>query len=504
MTMKNILKNILIGGMTLAVVLSCDMDMRPTTAIVFDENNPIIQSQSDIDGLYAGVLASYRAVQYGSFTQSSEVMCDGFNALIGFGNNYGSIHRTDASFTTGDTYVETMWASHYSAIKNYNIAIEQAETVTDEALKPYADLLTGTAMFCRAYSYLTLARHFGPAYNPDTAEDDLCVPLVLVYDQHAKPARATMLDIYDQIGWDLDDAYDLLEDLEYQGMASYPYVSLDAINALRARYYLDIQDYGNAADYAKDLVDSGIYALSTSSQQMDAEYLYDSGTEAIQQLYASPNEGLVSNGIYTQVSTDRKGKYFRPYFIPSQKLLDSYESNDLRYQKWFSSNKYPVFTNGDRYNGVYTFIKYYDNPNLRTGQLETGDHAAKPLLIGEMYLIAAEALYMNKKPGQAKMMLNELQEARKATPTDASWENIKKEWFKETVGEGLRMSCLKRWGEGYNGRPCQPKAENIVMTGEYYDERNMEETDKAFIWPIPSYEFKLNKNLVQNDGYGSK
>ena len=504
MTMKNILKNILIGGMTLAVVLSCDMDMRPTTAIVFDENNPIIQSQSDIDGLYAGVLASYRAVQYGSFTQSSEVMCDGFNALIGFGNNYGSIHRTDASFTTGDTYVETMWASHYSAIKNYNIAIEQAETVTDEALKPYADLLTGTAMFCRAYSYLTLARHFGPAYNPDTAEDDLCVPLVLVYDQHAKPARATMLDVYDQIGWDLDDAYDLLEDLEYQGMASYPYVSLDAINALRARYYLDIQDYGNAADYAKDLVDSGIYALSTSSQQMDAEYLYDSGTEAIQQLYASPNEGLVSNGIYTQVSTDRKGKYFQPYFIPSQKLLDSYEPNDLRFQKWFSSNKYPVFTNGDRYNGVYTFIKYYDNPNLRTGQLETGAHAAKPLLIGEMYLIAAEALYMNQKPGQAKMMLNELQEARKATPTDASWENIKKEWFKETVGEGLRMSCLKRWGEGYNGRPYQPKAEKIVMTGPYFEERVMEATDRAFVWPIPSYEFKLNKNLVQNDGYGSK
>ena len=42
------------------------------------------------------------------------------------------------------------------------------------------------------------------------------------------------------------------------------------------------------------------------------------------------------------------------------------------------------------------------------------------------------------------------------------------------------------------------------MTGEYYDERNMEATDKAFIWPIPSYEFKLNNNLVQNDGYGSK
>ena len=108
MTMKNILKNILLGGFTLAVVLSCDLDLKPTTSIVFDEETPIIQSQSDIDGLYYGVLASYRAVQYGVYTQSSEVMCDGFNALIGFGNNYGSIHRTDESFTTGDSYVESI------------------------------------------------------------------------------------------------------------------------------------------------------------------------------------------------------------------------------------------------------------------------------------------------------------------------------------------------------------------------------------------------------------
>ena len=502
--MKNILKNVFIGGLAFVSVLSCDMDMKPTTSIVFDEDVPMITGQSDIDGLYSGVLASFRAVQYGAFTQSSEVMCDGFNALIGFGNNYGSIHRTDASFTTSDQYAETMWASHYSAIKNYNIAIEEAEKVTDEELKPYADLLIGTAMFCRASSYLTLARHFGPAYDEATAEEDDCVPLVLVYDQYAKPKRASVMDVYDQIGWDLDDAYEYLKNVEIQGQPQYPFVSLDAINAMRARYYLDIKDYDNAADYANDIIDSKVYKLSTSAAEMDAEYLYDSGEEPIMQLYASMSEGLVSNPIYTQVSTDRKGKYFQPYFIPSQKLIDAYESADIRFQKWFSSSKYPVFTNGARYNGVYVFIKYFDSPRWRTGQLETGAHAAKPLMISEMYLIAAEALCMDRKSGQAKMRLNQLQDARGATPTDASMENIKKEWFRETVGEGMRMTCLKRWGDGFDGRPSQPKAEGIVMTGEYFDERKIVPGDYVFNWPIPSYEFKLNHNLEQNAGYGSK
>ena len=127
--MKNIIKNIFLGGALAAMLMSCDMNLTPSNSIVFEEDEPILLSKNDVIAVYNGVLASYRAVQYGSFTQSTEVMCDGFNATIGFGNNYGSIHRTDASFTTSDSYAETMWASHYAAIKNYNIAIDQASLV---------------------------------------------------------------------------------------------------------------------------------------------------------------------------------------------------------------------------------------------------------------------------------------------------------------------------------------------------------------------------------------
>ena len=500
--MKNIFKKIFLGGALAAMLMSCDMNLTPSNSIVFEEDAPILLSQNDIQAVYNGVLASYRAVQYGSFTQSTEVMCDGFNATIGFGNNYGSIHRTDASFTTSDSYAETMWASHYAAIKNYNIAIEQASLVTDEALVPWAELLKGVALFCRASSYLTLARHFGPAYDDVTASEDLCVPLVLKFDLYDKPARATVQEVYDRILWDLDDAEVLLEGKVYPGQIRSIEPTMDAITALKARYYIDVKEYSNAAKAAESVINSSAgYALASSNNEMTAEYINDSGSEPIIQLYASISEGAVGNTIFTQVSQDKDGKYFQPYFLPSKKLVSAYDPGDLRLTNWFSSTKYPVFTNGSRHEGIQTFIKYYDNPSLRTGVMETGAHCAKPLMISEMYLIAAEAYAMDGILSKAKTVLNALQSARKAKLTSGTMENVKNEWFRETVGEGLRLSCLKRWGEGFEGRAPQNAAASIVMTGDAYTEKVMEADSYVMNWPVPSYELKLNANLIQNAGY---
>ena len=53
-------------------------------------------------------------------------------------------------------------------------------------------------------------------------------------------------------------------------------------------------------------------------------------------------------------------------------------------------------------------------------------------------------------------ILNQLQQARKAANTTGSMDNIKKEWFRETVGEGLRLASIKRWGDGLVVRTEQP------------------------------------------------
>lgn len=504
MNKRNIFKSILVGICVLAVSVSCDMDLEPTTAIVFDEDEPLLQSQSDIESFQNGVLASYRSLFSGSFDQSSDVMCDCFNATTGFGNNYGAVHRADDTFTASDQQVESLWASHYLAIKDYNIAIEQAEMIEDEALLPYADLLRGIALFCRASSYLTLTRYFGAVYDENTAADDLSVPLVVSYDYAATPFRATVEEVYDQILLDLDDAEDLLSELGLTGSARAYLPTVDAVKALKARYYLDTKDYRNAAKMALSVINNTAagYALANTAQLMQYEYDYDSGTEPILQLFAKISEGTIAKTVYTLVGNDDVvGKYFSPYYLPSANLLDAYDPSDLRLLTWFTSTMYPVKMNGSYYEDVYVFTKYLGNPGLMTGDIENGAHAAKPLMISEMYLIAAEAYAMQNNTGTAKRYLNKLQEARGAEKTSGTMENVKKEWLRETVGDGQRLICLKRWGDGIAARPSQASAGNIVMTGASYDDRTVDSDSRIFNWPIPSYELKITPSLEQNPGY---
>ena len=500
MKTNNILKYILVGAAATSMLVSCEMNLLPTTSIAYDEGSPLFLTETDVESFQNGVMISYRGLNYGVYYQTSEVMSANFNAAIDYGNNYGFNHRCDDGFTPGDYNTEDMWAGHYTAIKNYNIAIANADNVAEE-IKESAQMLKGVALFCRASSYLTLTRHFGLVYNPATAATDLSVPLVTVYDQLKKAERATVKQVYDQIIADLDAAETLLAANPGQVRAQLP--TVDAVKALKARYYLDTQNYAKAAEMAEAVIASPAgYALASTAEQMTAEYTDDNGTEPIVQLYASQSEGAVGCTIYTMVGNDEgAGKYFSSYYLPSKYLIDQYEPADLRFNSWFTNSLYPVKMSGTRHNGVYVFTKYLDNPSLHTGSVETGAHAAKTLLISEMYLIAAEAHVMNNDAASAKTALNILQAKRGATQTEATMENIKKEWLRETIGEGLYFTCVKRWGDGFPARPGHPAADGILMTGAGFQDRTLSADSKFFNWPIPTYEIQLNKDLQQNPGY---
>ncbi|MGM9769854.1 MAG: RagB/SusD family nutrient uptake outer membrane protein [Candidatus Cryptobacteroides sp.] len=498
--MKNILKYTLAVGAAVSMFASCDLDLTPTTSIAYEEGGRLFISANDIKSFENGILASYRVLQYGDYTETSEVQTDYFNATVDYGNNYGSTHRCDASFTPGTYEPMYLWRDHYTAIKNYNIVIANADNV-DASLRASARVLKGEAYFLRASSYIILARHFAKAYNPSTADNDLCVPLVLKYDQLEKPARATNKAVYEQIKADLDSAAVLLAGVNGAVRAQKP--TIDAVNALYARYYLDIRSYAQAAASAEAVISSAAgYALASTEEEMAKEYTDDKGTEPIIQLYASKSEGARGNTIYTSVSNSQEvGKYFSPYFLPTKALVEAYSAADLRFLTWFSNDLYPVRSSGSYYDGVYVMTKYLDNPGLHEGTVETGAHCAKPLLISEMYLIAAEAYAQAGNSAKATEVLNILQDKRMAATTTGTMENIKKEWYKETVGEGLRFSCVKRWGEGFAVRTPQAEAKNLIMSGDYYERRTLSADSYFLNWPVPSYEIQLNKNLVQNAGY---
>ena len=503
----------------MTMVASCDLNLVPSTSIVYEEGKPLFLSKRDIAEFQNGVIATYRGLHYGSSWQTVEVMTECFNASIDFGNNYGFVHRLGSGFLASDDYTTGIWAGHYGAIKNYNIAIEQCDLVEDEALKADANVLKGIALFCRASSYLTLARHFSADYEPATAATELAVPLILVYDQLEKPVRATLQEVYDQIIADLDEAEALLSEagtinlngtaVNLAGAPKSLAPTVDAVKALKARYFLDVHEYELAAESAMDVIDSEAgYALSSSLEEMNKEFMTDEGNESIIRLYATKTEGAVGCTIYTSVqSTDAEGKFFQPMFIPSQTLVNAYENSDLRKQVWFPVDMYPVKVQGTLYNGITMFTKYIGNPTLQQGNNEDGAHFCKPLMIAEMYLIAAEAYAQSGNEGDAAAIIGELRAARKAGDmTGDVMDVIKGEWLRETVGDGQRINCIKRWGDGLPARPAQKAAENIVMNtpASDYTARELAADSHTLVWPIPSYEIKISPALIQNPGYSAE
>lgn len=490
----------MIAAVAIASVLSsCDMNLKPTTSIAYVEGEPLMISDTDVSEFENGILSSYRGLFYGVHSQTQEVMVDYFNASADYGNNYGAVHRMDVDFTDGEYNTRDHWSGAYGSIKNYNIFIANADNVADD-LKEYAQFVKGEALFCRASAYLHLARHFGKPYG-STSSTDLAVPLVLVYDQLEKPARATVAEVYAQVKADLDAAAGILAGETGEARADYP--TIDAVNAIYARYYLDIKDYANAASYAEKVINTGNYKLASTDEEMAAEYTDDKGTEPIIQMYASKSEGYGVNDIYTLTNNaSDKGLNFRSYYFPTKKLVEAYEPEDLRFKHWFT-NEIPNYVTGSYYEKqFYTFVKYYNNPALNSGNVPQARHARKPILISEMYLIAAEAYAQSGNATKAKEMLNAIQTARHATLTEGTMDAVKNEWFKETVGEGLRLSCLKRWGEGIGARTPQDGCKNLIMQGAGFEQRVIPAgAPKLITWPVPTYELQVNPNLVQNEGF---
>ena len=207
----------LLAGVSLMAFTSCDLEEMPTTDIGFDNNEEAVINGTNIQQFENGLYSAFRATQYGVYSLVPDLICDGFNETVNSGNYYGPVHRTDASFTASDQDVESIWSGYYGYMVDYNNLIndgyvkeQEAAFMADDAdfasVDAYAIRALGVAHFFRAYTYMQLARLFAKDYDPSTAATDLCVPLVLKYDQEEKPARATVQQVYDQIKKDLDAA----------------------------------------------------------------------------------------------------------------------------------------------------------------------------------------------------------------------------------------------------------------------------------------------------------
>lgn len=509
----------------LALVLgasSCNMDLRPYSVI--DPENAL-ETYADAAKLANGFNNTIRSLAVGSVVSVPELQSDFFHATSSFGNRGGEVYRW--AFTANFGTAESVWAACYTAIANANFFMSKvayvekrvaedkafAETWSDKDLAALKGHLA-EAYFLRAYAHSILVDRYCAAYDESKAgAENSGIPYVKEYvptsDKEKYPARQTLKENIKDIMTDLAEAEKTIANVNKAAPASNK-VTVDAIKALRARVALAAKDYTQAITDATSIINSGTYALVDTEEALEDLWLNDDGdSEVILQSYVALSTEMPGSNDYGYMGYNYDKDVFVPDYVPAKWLIDLYEDNDLRKDVYFLET--PLTTTAGQSAPLYIFCKFAGNPALMSGPSDINyRNAPKPFRLAELYLIAIEAYVASGVQGAdqaASDLLNEFKSKRydgyqsKAFTAGEIREEVKNERVRELVGEGFRLSDLKRYGSGITRTPAQDPSV-LSQPGQSTTELlSKSAEDFRFVWPIPTSETDANPKIKQNPGY---
>ena len=494
-----------------ALFTSCDMDKAPYGSL--DENSAI-QNMNDISRYRAMFYRDLRTMTNGEWITLQELQMDMFHGLISNGNRGGVMSNGQITSSYDDN--ESMWANVYSCIADANYGISKTHEMIESGEFENDDLATlkrynGEAYFLRAFCYYWLTDHYCQAYTAAKGDTPaLGMPIVTVYNPSGNvesyPSRSTLNETYKLIEDDLAAAYTALTAYEAidksQVAPEASYLSSYAVLALQARVALLKQDYATALSKAEQVINSGVYTL-VGTNDYEKMWTEDAGTEIIFRPFASKEELPGSLGEYFLNAAENGADY-----IPTYEMLVMYDDDDVRFDAFFTIY-YGLQVEGATI-PAYVFNKFPGNVSLRTGVSNNLRNMSKPFRLSEAYLIAAEAAASNNDATKANKYLNDLRAKRIIGYANENYngtaltEQVRGERLKELIGEGFRLSDLRRWGVGferYPDHPENPSLNNVVVAAGR--SLSYQSDDHRFVWPIPNTEIDANPNLKgqQNPGY---
>lgn len=513
--MKKILLSLFLFG---SLLTSCDMDLAPVGSI---SDEDALESAEDCRRYRNGFYNNMRALATGPYIYYTDLQMDQFLGCVQNGNRNGAI--SNGIILSGDSDIESIWGGCYGAIQSVNFFLPRAQELLEregllaedrEAINRYI----GEAHLARATYYYYLLDHFCPVYNASNKDQKLGLCLVTEYAPTAEktnyPDRSTLEETYKFIEEDLTIAYTLLKDYEdntededeVAKMKTYnaPYMSSYVAIALQARLALIKGDYATAKAKAEEVINAKFWTLQNRLQYANM-WQNDNSSELIFRPISSSSELGISSTGGAYISTD---PYYADYLPTSAVVNELYPANDKRQEVFFGTRD--LLVEGAFYSNVPVFTKYPGNPSLKVGTSDNLMNMAKPYRLSEMYLIAAEASYELGQETDANSYLYDLRRNRITGAKNEAFsgtelrDQIRTERARELLGEGFRMSDLRRWGLGFarSGEyPTNPSVNDIIVkagTNVQY-----QPNDYRYVWPIPAAEIQVNPHLAgqQNPGY---
>lgn len=416
-----------------------------------------ISAESNVTGMYyqaeQGGGGTYTGAYYIVFPLLSDEMSIGSSTQANYAGMAANLVNSD--------YIQakSMWVANYAVIYQANSVIENIGSVQMSAARK--NRILGEARFMRAYFHFMAMVYFGK------------VPIVTTTDYRVNNAlpRQDTNTVFRFVTDELNAALDLLPD----GYSNYGNMHTRACKqtarAMLARVYLYRKEWANAETMANSVIGDPLFTLSTISN-----LVVPNSAESIWELAAAPSSPTY---IASQLVPNPDNPTV-PGTLPSNKLVQSFESGDLRKDAFIGYSALPA-------PGCYYVNKYRDRIS--------GRDQPKLLRLSEMYLVRAEARaqqgHLTGNSGAAAD-INIIRNRAGLGNTTANTRDgllaaVAQERFVELCFEGHRWPDLVRTGQA-----------DAVLGA--LKPNTWKPTAKLL--PIPATELGANPNLLpQNDGY---
>lgn len=489
-------KNIVSLFSTAALVLTActSLDQEPKSAI--DSNNfynTESEARAAVNGIYSALISGTNDEQtlYNRGIQiATEIMTDDYIAgPAAYNANVQAV--SNLSHDAANDRFQSIWQDSYVLVNDANVAIDKLSALQDDNIpaerrKQYI----GEAKFLRALTYFNLVRWF--KYIPLVLHETTSLSADAV-----NVPQASEDDVYKQIIADLEDAESSLPAPADYSADDAGRATAGSAKALLAKVYLTRQQWQLAAQKAKEVIDTGWYALFNNFHD-NFDPARQNGVESVFsiQFTGHSDKTVVHWMAQAEATYDVPGINGGEYdaYNTKSNLYDSYDDNDSRKNvTLITSIVSPA--DGKTYQlPVPTFNKYYDYTSV--GDQGNSSVNIPVIRYSEVLLIYAEALNeLNGGPTpeaykaidqvRARAGISLLSDIAPGETEDEFRESVFEERRKEFAFEYNRWFDLSRRGADY-----------FVSKVRAAGKANAQPRDIHL--PIPQRELDLNPSLKQN------
>ena len=514
--MKKIL-NVALLFLLCCGAVSCDLNKYPSDALVESEG---FLTFNDATEFRRGFYAVTRSCLGSTIVVPINIEAEGINPTIANGGQLTMQYNWNLS--DNDQYIEALWTNFYSSVFELNYFLSKANELIekDSALDEFDEnkmspkeleqlnLFIAEARFFRALLNRETAIFYCEDYDPATAANTLGIIISESADVSARLPRVSLEETYAKINEDLDFAQPIIDSYYAANSTVANYITPATVKAFKAKVLLDTHKYEECAALCEELVLA--YPLIANDADFRSMWQNDRGSEIIFQFYASATEGGTSNGGMFLTDPYQQGITYEPLYVPSQWILDQYDSRDIRKGAYFGLKNTRLGTgNYD----LYLLTKYPGNPAYNaTASANSLLHNVRLYRSADFQLMAAECYANLNDLNKANNALKALMNARMvAGNSDYSYTDyssiddvttaIRNERFKELFMEGNRIADLKRWNLPMSRLAQDPQnVETVSPNGLYLE---IPAGDYRFVWPIPQSETSQNHAIKdqQNKGW---